>query len=172
MTRIQFHRRALGSVCLAFRWQCALVGCQPKNQFVPPPPPQVTVAQPIEKPVADSIDFVGRTEATATVDLRARVNGYLEKILFEDGANVKEGDLLFVIEQAPFQIALEAAKAELERAQATLELAKSEYRRIEPLVPQQAVTQAELDTQSAQVKTSAGRRRARRVGRPPRRARP
>lgn len=132
----------------------AIAGCQPKNQFVPPPPPQVTVAKPVEKPVADSIDFVGRTAATATVDLRARVNGYLEKILFEDGATVKEGDLLFVIEQRPFQIALEAAKAELERAQATIELARSEYARIEPLVAQQAVTQAELDTQAAQVKTS------------------
>jgi RND family efflux transporter MFP subunit len=131
-----------------------LTGCQPKNQFIPPPPPQVTVAQPIEKPVADSIEFVGRTAATATVDLRARVNGYLEKILFEDGATVKEGELLFVIEQAPYQIALEAAKAELERAQATIELAKSEYARIEPLVARQAVTQAELDTQAAQVKTS------------------
>jgi RND family efflux transporter MFP subunit len=67
---------------------------------------------------------------------------------------VKEGDLLFVIEQAPYQIALDAAKAELERAQATLALAQTEYRRIEPLVPQNAVTQAELDSQAAQVKTS------------------
>jgi RND family efflux transporter MFP subunit len=148
------HWRAL--VCLSSLTIGLLVlaGCQPTNQFVPPPPPLVTVATPIEKPVADSIDFVGRTEATATVDLRARVNGYLEKILFEDGATVKEGDLLFVIEQRPFQIALEAARAELERAQATIELAKSEYARIEPLVARQAVTQAELDTQSAQVKTS------------------
>jgi RND family efflux transporter MFP subunit len=131
-----------------------LAGCQPKNEFIAPPPPQVTVALPIAKPVADTVDFVGRTEATATVDLRARVNGYLEKILFEDGATVKQGDLLFVIEQAPYQIALEAAKAELERAQATIELARSEYARIEPLVARQAVTQAELDTQAAQVKTS------------------
>jgi RND family efflux transporter MFP subunit len=130
-------------------------GCQSKNEFVAPPPPQVTVAQPVEKPVADSIDFVARTEATATVDLRARVNGYLEQILFEDGADVKKGDVLFVIRQEPFQVALDAAQAELERAEAELELAQSEYRRIEPLVPQQAVTQAELDKQSALVKTSA-----------------
>ncbi len=115
----------------------------------------MTVAKPVTKPVADSIEFVGRTAATATVDLRARVDGYLEKILFEDGATVQEGDVLFVIRQAPYQIALDAAKAELQRAEATLELAQSEYRRIEPLVSRQAVTQAELETQSAQVKTSA-----------------
>lgn len=150
----RFHPRVLGLAVPLGLVGVILSGCQPKNQFVAPPPPQVTVAQPIEKPVADSIEFVGRTEATATVDLRARINGYLEKILFEDGANVKAGDLLFVIEQQPYEIALDAAKAELERAQATLELAQSEYRRIEPLVPQNAVTQAELDSQAAQVKTS------------------
>jgi RND family efflux transporter MFP subunit len=132
-----------------------LAGCQATNEFVAPPPPQVTVAQPVERPIADSIDFIGRTEATATVDLRARVNGYLEQILFDDGANVKKGDVLFIIRQEPFQVALDAAKAELDRTQASLELAESEYRRIEPLVPQQAVTQAELDTQAALVKTSA-----------------
>jgi RND family efflux transporter MFP subunit len=137
--------------CAAF----IVVGCQSENQFVAPPPPQVTVARPVEKPVADSIDFVARTEATATVDLRARVNGYLEQILFEDGANVSKGDVLFIIRQEPFQVALDAAQAELDRTQAELELAQSEYRRIEPLVPQQAVTQAELDKQAALVKTSA-----------------
>jgi RND family efflux transporter MFP subunit len=151
---VDLHRRASTIALILAGAISLLAGCQPKNEFVPPPPPQVTVALPIEKPVADSIDFVGRTEATATVDLRARVNGYLEKILFEDGATVKEGDLLFIIEQAPYNISLEAAKAELERARATIELAQSEYARIAPLVAQQAVTQAELDTQAAQVKTS------------------
>lgn len=154
MTRNSLSRSALALsaiACVAF----LIGGCQGKNEFVAPPPPQVTVALPIEKPVADSIDFIARTEATETVDLRARVNGYLEQILFEDGATVRKGDVLFVIRQEPFQVALDAANAELQRAQAELELAQSEYRRIEPLVPQQAVTQAELDKQAALVKTSA-----------------
>lgn len=132
-----------------------LAGCGSKNEFVAPPPPLVTVAQPVEKPVADSIAFVARTEATATVDLRARVNGYLEQIRFEDGANVNKGDVLFVIRQEPFQVALDAAQAELQRAEAELELAETELRRIAPLVPRQAVTQAEYDKQAALVKTSA-----------------
>ena len=69
--------------------------------------------------------------------------------------NVNKGDVLFIIRQEPFQVALNAAQAELERTQAELELAQSEFRHIEPLVPQQAVTQAELDKQAALVKTSA-----------------
>jgi multidrug efflux pump subunit AcrA (membrane-fusion protein) len=101
----------------------ALAGCGGKNEFVAPPPPLVTVALPVEKPVADSIEFVARTEATATVELRARVNGYLEQIRFEDGANVSKGDVLFVIRQEPFQVSLDAATAELQRAEAELELA-------------------------------------------------
>jgi multidrug efflux system membrane fusion protein len=132
----------------------ALAGCRPTNEFVPPPPPKVTVAQPVERAVADSIEFVGRTDATATVDLRSRVNGYLERILFEDGATVEAGELLFVIEQSPFRIALDAAKAELERAEATRKLAETELRRIEPLVPRQVVTQAELDQAQASLQTA------------------
>jgi RND family efflux transporter MFP subunit len=101
--------------------------------------------------VADSIEFIGSTRAVATVELRSRVNGYLEQILFEDGATVKEGDLLFVIEQAPFHVALDAAKAELQRAEAALQFEQTEYRRIEPLVARKAVTQSELDTRAAEL---------------------
>jgi len=132
----------------------AAIGCERENKFVPPPPPKVSVAKPAVGEIADSIEFIGNTRPTATVDLRARVNGYLEKILFEDGATVKEGDVLFSIEQAPFQIALDIAKAELERADADLLLQQTEYRRIEPLVAQQAITQAELDQQRAKLTTA------------------
>ncbi len=131
-----------------------VAGCGPSNKFVPPPPPTVTVAHPIEKAVVDTIEFVGTTQATITVDLRARVNGYLEKILFTDGSNVKAGDLLFVIEQAPYKIALSSAKAALQKAIASQALAESQYKRLAPLVPSGTVTQEELDIQSAQVATS------------------
>jgi RND family efflux transporter MFP subunit len=131
-----------------------VTGCQPKNQFVPPPPPEVTVAHPLEREVADSIEFVGTTQATATVELRARVNGYLEKIQFEDGANVDAGAPLFLIEQAPYQIALEAGRAAMQKAQSELALAQSQYRRMEPLLAQRAITPEELDVQRAQVSTA------------------
>jgi RND family efflux transporter MFP subunit len=114
----------------------------------------VIVAVPIERAVADTIEFVGVTEPTVTVDLRARVNGYLEKILFKDGAHVKAGDLLFVIEQAPYQAALDAAKAQLQKAMASQKLAESQLRRITPLVQGGTVTQEEYDVQAAEVATS------------------
>jgi RND family efflux transporter MFP subunit len=131
-----------------------LAGCRKPNQLVTPPPPIVTVAHPIEKNVADSIEFVGTTEPTQVVVLRARVNGYLEKILFKDGSDVESGQELFLIEQAPYQSALDAAKAALQKAVASLGLARSQYRRMEPLLKDGVVTQEELDVQKAQVATS------------------
>jgi RND family efflux transporter MFP subunit len=129
-------------------------GCRKANQFVPPPPPIVTVAHPVEHPVVDSVEFVGTTEATVTVDLRARVNGYLQRIEFVDGSNVKAGDVLFVIEQLPYQLALDAAKAALQKANASQALAESQYRRMRPLLANGVVTQEELDVQASQVATS------------------
>ncbi len=148
MSRLPFLR-ILGIVGFVFA-----IGCQQPNKFVPPPPPTVTVAQPIQRSVADTIEFVGTTEATKSVDLRAQVNGYLEKIFFEDGSTVKAGDELFLIEQAPYQATLDAAKAALQKAIASLALAQSQYRRMEPLLKNNVVTQEELDVQAAQVDTS------------------
>jgi RND family efflux transporter MFP subunit len=145
-------RRTIWPVVLALL--ALAVGCRQANQLVLPPPPQVTVAQPVERPVNDTIEFVATTQPTQTVDLRSQVKGYLEKILFEDGSNVKAGDLLFVIEQAPYKLALNAAKAALQKAVASQSLAESQYRRMEPLLKDGVVTQEELDVQAAQVATS------------------
>ena len=75
-----------------------LTGCGPRNTFQPPPPPSVTVAPPVIQDITIYQKFPGRTEAVDTVDLRARVQGYLESISFTDGEHVKAGDTLFVIE--------------------------------------------------------------------------
>ena len=104
--------------------------------------------------VADSIEFVGTLQPTQTVDLRARVNGYLKQILFEDGSNVQAGAVLFVIEQEPYKISLDAARAAHQRASAAQLLAESQLRRMEPLVAQGAVTQEEFDIQKAQLATA------------------
>jgi RND family efflux transporter MFP subunit len=129
-------------------------GCAPKNEFVPPPPPQVTVAKPVTREVADALEFTGWTEATDAVDLRCRVNGYLEQILFEDGAMVDKGQVLFVIEQAPFEAALAAAQAEVAKAEASLQLEQSEYDRTVPLVQRGATTEADLDVAAAELATA------------------
>lgn len=148
MSRFRICRIAGLVLCLA------LPGCRQPNKFVAPPPPAVTVALPVERSVADTIEFVGTTEPTQIVDLRARVNGYLEKILFDDGAIVKAGAPLFQIEQAPYQSVLDAAQAAQQKAMAALALAQSQYRRMEPLRKNGVVTQEELDVQAAQVETS------------------
>lgn len=144
-------------ICCRVFWLAiclGMVGCRQPNKFVAPPPPPVTVAHPVERAVADTIEFVGTTQPTQTVDLRARVNGYLEKIQFEDGSIVKAGDPLFLIEQAPYQVVLDAAHAAEQKATASLALAQSQYRRMEPLLKNSVVTQEELDVQAAQVATS------------------
>src|SRR5215208_6528346 len=145
-------RRTIWPVVLALL--ALVVGCRQANQLVVPPPPKVTVAQPVERPVTDTIEFVATTQPTQAVELRSQVKGYLEKILFEDGSNVKAGDLLFVIEQAPYRLALDTAKAALQKASASQSLAESQHRRMEPLVKNGVVTQEELDVQAAQVATS------------------
>jgi RND family efflux transporter MFP subunit len=126
-----------------------LCGCDKPTQFVPPPPPEVTVQQPQTRQIVDHVNFTGNTQATATVELRARVSGYLQRIAFEDGALVQQGDLLFVIEQAPFQATLQSRKADLERAQAAMQLAQVQFRRNQSLRQKRVVSQQDLDERRA-----------------------
>jgi RND family efflux transporter MFP subunit len=133
---------------------CVVVGCGQQNAYVPPPPPAVSVEQPIERDLVKELEFTGTTRATEAVDIRARVNGYLQEINFKDGADVKAGDVLFVIEAAPFQAALDLAKAALQKAKASLALAEAEFARTEPLVKRGALSENELDIKKADVATA------------------
>jgi RND family efflux transporter MFP subunit len=114
----------------------------------------VTIEQPIEREIVEKLEFTGSTRAAEAVDIRARVNGYLQEIKFEDGADVKAGDVLFVIEAAPFQATLDAAKASLQKAEASLALAEAELGRTEPLVKRGALSENELDVKKADVATA------------------
>lgn len=96
--------------------------------------PEVTVAKPVVRDVVDSDDFIGRFEAVDEVALRARVGGYLDEIKFSDGALVKKGDVLFVIDQRPFKTALDVANSSLEVSRTTLNYAQTEFTRAERLV--------------------------------------
>ena len=145
-------KRARGRRAASALIVCAAtaVGCQPKNEYAPPPPPEVEVAQPVERPVIDYLEFTGRTRAVETVDLRARVNGYLEQVHFEDGARVEKGQVLFTLEQAPFRTMVDKAEAELKKAKASLQLAESELSRQRTLVRRDAATIQELDVKQAE----------------------
>jgi RND family efflux transporter MFP subunit len=97
------------------------------------PPPPVTVAKPVVKEIVEHDEFIGRFEAVDQVDIRARVSGYVDKISFTDGTTVHVGDLLFTIDQRPYQAALEEAKASLESAKARLDFAQGDLERAENL---------------------------------------
>lgn len=143
------RRAALAWATFALASLLLLPACGKRNQYVEPPPPEVSVAQPIAREVTDYLVFTGSTRATKRISLRARVNGYLKSIDFKDGEVVKKGELLFVIEPEPFQVALAAAQAALQKAEASLKLAIADVGRTQPLVKRGALPEQELDTKVA-----------------------
>jgi len=114
----------------------------------------VDILDAVSIPIQDELNFTGTTRARATVDLRAKVTGYLKEIRFQDGQQVSKGDVLFVIERDPFERELEARQAELKRAQAGLNLAEANQRRTERLRTENATTQQQLDVVLAEKATS------------------
>ena len=123
------------------------------------------MAKPLIRELVESKDFTGQFEAVDFVDVRARVSGYLESINFIDGQIVKKGDLLFVIEPKPFELALESAKADLAQANANLDLAKAQLARTAELSKKSYATEETYDERVAQVNTATAiaRRRHRRA---------
>jgi RND family efflux transporter MFP subunit len=121
------------------------LGCGEKNEYKAPPPPKVTVAHPLQKPVTDYLEFTGNAVAYNTVPLRARVEGYLEKVLFKDGAPVKKGQLLFLIQQEQYQAQLQKSQAQVLAEKAQLEHAQTEYVRYSKLVKEDAAAQTDVD---------------------------
>ena len=133
----------------------ALAGCgegAPKQAA--PAPPAVTVAKPSKQQVIDYDEYVGRFIAVDSVEIRARVSGYLEKVLFKDGQIVKQGELLFTIDRRPFEAALAQARANLAQARANLAFATSDLARASQLVRDRTITEQTFD-QRTQAKSVA-----------------
>ena len=121
-----------------------LAGCgqgQQQQQAKAPPPPAVTVAKPVQKTVTDYDEYVGRFAAVNSVEVRARVSGYLDGIHFKDGQMVKKGDLLFTIDKRTFQNSLDQAQATLTQAKSNLAYAQSDLERGQSLVKEKTITQ-------------------------------
>jgi membrane fusion protein, multidrug efflux system len=142
MARALRSGRALGLLGVALP---VLAGCGEKNAYVPPPPPKVVVAQPLQQDVPLYVDLTGNTKAFNEVKLEARVQGFLEQIKYVDGAAVKKGDLLFVIQQSTYQAQLDQAKATLEANKASQANAQVEYSRQSTLGQQQFASQSRVD---------------------------
>jgi RND family efflux transporter MFP subunit len=99
-------------------------GCSEANRYVEPPPPEVTVVRPVRRPVTDYIEATGTAQPVLSVDIRARVRGFLKEQHFREGSAVKEGQLLLVIDEEPFRLALDQARLRLAEAEASLRKAR------------------------------------------------
>ena len=131
MSHPPYSRLAAALILLA----PALAGCgqgQPPGSG-PPPPPTVTVAKPVERGIVDQDEYVGRFVAVDSVEVRARVSGYLDQIHFRDGQMVKQGDLLFTIDKRPFQNTVAQARGTLAQAKANLAFAEADLERAKQL---------------------------------------
>ena len=114
-----------------------------------PPPPEVSVAEVIERPVRQWDDFTGRVSAVETVELRPRVSGYVQRVAFEEGQLLEKGDLLFEIDPRPYRAALAQAEAGLARARSEARLADAQHERAKALVEARAISREEFETRNA-----------------------
>lgn len=165
----------LVAIALAFVAACS--GKSSEKQNAAPPPATVVVAEAVQKTVPIYSEFVGQTQADNTVELRARVEGILQKVYFKEGLGVRKGQLLFTIDKRPFQAALQSAKAlgtkavsdlaqaeqrtdvleaqaQLAEAEAVLTRADQDVNRLAPLAKEKAVTEQDLDAAVAQQKSA------------------
>jgi RND family efflux transporter MFP subunit len=122
-----------------------LASCGEEQKAAAPPPPVVTVAHPTRRTVIDMDEYVGRFVAVNSVEIRARVSGYLDEVHFTDGQMVKQGDLLFTIDKRPFQTSLDQARANLAQARANSAFAEADLARGAQLVRDKTITEQTFD---------------------------
>ena len=129
MRRVRQRVGYAGAIGLAL----TVGGCKKANQYAPPPAPKVSVAKPVEQKITRYLEATGNTASVASVDLLARIQGFVQGISYTDGAEVKTGDILFTIEPLPYQAKLQQAQAAEASAQATLNNAQINFNRQETL---------------------------------------
>ncbi len=142
-------RLSLVALALVAAMSVGLSGCSSTAAPAAPPPPDVSVAAVIEKPVRQWDDFTGRIAAVEMVELRARVSGYVQRVAYQEGQEVKKGDLLFVIDPRPYRAVLDRAQAELDRARAESRLAQAQDARAQSLIEAKAISREEFETRKA-----------------------
>ena len=139
------------ALSLALPIALAIAGCDTRAQEVAnlPPPPAVSVATVLSKPVHQWDTFNGRVTAVESVELRPRVSGYVQQVAFDEGQEVAKGDLLFVIDPRPYRAALDQAQAQLQRARAEAKLAQAQDARAQALIEARAISREEFEARKA-----------------------
>ena len=125
-----------------------LLGCAAKPP-APPPPPAVTVATVLERDITEWDEFSGRLQAVNEVEIRPRVSGYIKRVTFPEGKEVRQGEVLFEIDPRPYEADLARAQAQLEQARTGAQLAAREVQRAEKLVNVQAISREEFDSRTS-----------------------
>jgi len=155
MTNSQ-RRGVLGGCALALAvCSVSLSGCKGGAQPPTPPPPEVSVIELKPGPVTVYDEYVGQTQAPDTIEIRSQVTGLLQRQAFADGARVRKGEVLYIIDQRPFEAQVAQAKASLAQAEANLVNAKQNLARNSRLIAQKAVSQQDYDTAVAQERASS-----------------
>jgi RND family efflux transporter MFP subunit len=129
-----------------------LAACEEQNVYVEPPPPKVTVAKPLIQTVTDYLEMTGTTSASEQVEIRARVPGVLQRMFFEPGVHVAQGEVLFLIDPEEYEADLKAAQAELARAEARREETAKTLKRSQTLEAKGHVSEAKLDEAEAEAR--------------------
>jgi multidrug efflux system membrane fusion protein len=154
--RIPFRRRLVVFTC-AVILAIALAGCRPAPAGKPPSPVAVEVAAVVRRAIRLSDEFNGRVASINSVDVRARVTGYVDQVAYREGDSVKRGDLLFVIDPRPYRDTLDSAKASLERAQAAAAFADIQAKRAQALNASNAISQEEYQNRDSDLSQSIAR---------------
>lgn len=123
----------------------ALSGCNAAPPPSPPPPPSVEVAEALVRDVPVTMESIGETVGASTVEVRARVEGFIQEVHFREGSRVTQGQLLYTIDPRPFEVSLAQARASLAEAEAQLVKARQDVARLRPLAEQNAVPRSDLD---------------------------
>jgi len=136
--------RAVGLITMALQ----IAGCGKHAPQATAPPQTVSVIQPVARDIVEWDEYIGRLESPETVDIRARVSGYLDKVHFKEGKEVKKGDLLFTIDRRPYQAEYDRAEADHERAESQADLAKNDAERAKRLIATKAISEEDFDTKT------------------------
>src|SRR5258707_4083939 len=146
---LPMYRRLLAAAGLAFAFLATSTAASAAFAQGGPPAMPVTIAPPIAKRVTQWDESSGRFEAVASVEVRARVSGFIDKLHFRDGQVINVGDLLFTIDKRPYEIAVESAEAEVARNKAQVDIAELQANRGASLISSRTITDADYDQRKA-----------------------